>query len=123
MKNSINWFEIPVTNFERAKSFYSDVLKVEISEMPHPEFKYGMLPFDSESEGIGGAIVQGEWFEPSQKGSLVYLNGGNDLNEPLSRIEAAGGKVVMPKTDIGPNGFIAIFLDTEGNRVAFHSFN
>ena len=55
------------------------------------------------------------------KRQTVYLNGGDDLNIPLGRVEAAGGKIIMPKTDIQENGFIAQFIDTEGNRVAFHS--
>ena len=90
--------------------------------MPHPEYRYGMLPADMQN-GIGGGIVQGNGFEPSSKGALVYLNGGDDLSGPLSRVEAAGGKIVLPKTSIGPNGFMAHFIDTEGNKVALHSMN
>ena len=88
--------------------------------MPHPEYKNAMLPAQM-PEGIGGGIVQGPGFEPSDKGSLIYLNGGDDLSGPLSRVEAAGGKIVLPKTSIGPNGFMAHFIDTEGNKVALHS--
>ncbi len=120
MTNAINWFEIPVKDFDRAKTFYSALFGTEVQEMPHPTFRYGMLPCDME-KGVGGGIVQGEGFEPSMNGSLVYLNGGEDLNGPLSRVEAAGGKVLMPKTSIGPNGFMAHFTDTEGNKVALHS--
>jgi uncharacterized protein len=69
----------------------------------------------------GGGIAQGEGFEPSAKGTIVYLNGGEDLSTPLSKVEDAGGKILMPKTSIGGNGFMAHFLDTEGNRVALHS--
>jgi uncharacterized protein len=122
MKNAINWFEIPVTNFERAKEFYGKLFNAEIQEMPHPEFKYGMLPADMQN-GVGGGIVQGPGFEPSDKGPLIYLNGGDDLSGALSRVEAAGGKVVLPKTSIGPNGFMAHFIDTEGNKIALHSMN
>ena len=121
MKSSINWFEIPVKNFKRAKTFYGVLFNAEIGEMPHPNLKYGMLPFDMEAQGIGGAIVEGEGFEPSQKGALVYLNGGEDLSIPLSKVEKAGGKVLMQKTSLGPNGFMAQFLDTEGNKIALHS--
>jgi predicted enzyme related to lactoylglutathione lyase len=73
--------------------------------------------------GVGGGIVQGAGFEPSSTGALVYLNGGDDLSGALSRVEAAGGKIVLPKTSIGPNGFMAHFIDTEGNKVALHSMN
>jgi uncharacterized protein len=81
-----------------------------------------MLPSDME-KGVGGGIVQGEGFEPSATGSLIYLNGGDDLSVPLSKVEAAGGKIVLPKTAIGPNGYMAHFMDTEGNKVALHSMN
>ncbi len=123
MKNSINWFEIPVKNFNRAKTFYATIYNMDISEMPHPEFKYGMLPYSQSDKGIGGAIVEGKGYEPSQIGTLIYLNGGDDLSLPLSKVEKAGGKIVLPKTAIGPNGFMAHFIDTEGNKMAFHSMN
>jgi uncharacterized protein len=121
MKNSINWFEIPVKNFSRAKAFYSTIFGADIHEMPHPTLKYGMLPFDMQSEGIGGAIVEGEGYEPSQNGSLLYLNGGDDLSIPLSKVENAGGEILLPKTSLGPNGFMAHITDTEGNKIALHS--
>jgi hypothetical protein len=122
MTNSINWFEIPVKDFNRAKKFYEAVYGAEVQEMPHPDFKYGVLPCDMQN-GVGGGIVQGEGFEPSDKGALVYLNGGNDLSVPLSKVEAAGGRIVLPKTPIGENGFMAHFIDTEGNKIALHSMN
>lgn len=122
MKNAINWFEIPVKNFDRAKKFYEQIMNGEIQEMPHPEFKYGMLPADMQN-GIGGGIVEGPGFEPSDKGSLIYLNGGDDLSIPLAKVEMAGGEILMPKTSIDPNGFMAYFKDTEGNKVALHSMN
>ena len=121
MQNAINWFEIPVTDFVRAKKFYETLLEVEIMEMPHPTNKYGILPANMQNGGVGGGIVQGEGFEPSVTGSIVYLNGGDDLNGPLSKIESAGGKIVLPKTSIGQNGYMAHFIDTEGNKVALHS--
>ncbi len=120
MKNSINWFEIPVTDFTRAKKFYATILGAEIQEMPHPVYKYGILPGDMQN-GVTGGIVQGEGFEPSMKGVLIYLNGGDDLSVPLSKVEAAGGKILLPKTSIGGNGFMAHFKDTEGNKIALHS--
>ena len=120
MTNAINWFEIPVTDFARAKKFYETILAAEIMEMPFPNGKYGMLPSDIQN-GVGGGLAQGVGFEPSDKGTIVYLNGGEDLSLPLSRVEQAGGKIILPKTTIGENGFMAQFIDTEGNRVAFHS--
>ncbi len=122
MTNSINWFEIPAKNFERAKAFYSSLFGAEIQEMPHPTLKYGILPGDMQN-GVTGGIVEGDGFEPSMTGTLIYLNGGNDLSIPLSKVEKAGGKIVLPKTSIGANGFMAHFIDTEGNKVALHSMN
>jgi hypothetical protein len=121
MKNAINWFEIPVTDFSRAKKFYETILGVEIMEVPFPNGKYGMLPADMQNGGVGGGLMQSEGFNPSMDGTVVYLNGGEDLSLPLSKVETAGGKIVMTKTSIGQNGFMAHFTDTEGNRVALHS--
>ena len=125
MKNAINWFEIPTTDYERAKSFYQNILDVEISDhhMPEKNMKYGMFPHDIESGGIGGAIIQMDECKPSIEGSTVYLNGGEDLNNVLSKVENAGGQILMPKMSVDENGFIAQFIDTEGNRVALHSMN
>lgn len=119
MKNAINWFEIPVTDFERAKKFYETIMDTKIGEMPFPDGRYGIIAYDQ--EGVGGGLVQGKGFEPSDKGTVVYLNVGEDLSVALSKVEAAGGKICLPKTSIGENGFMAHFLDTEGNRVALHS--
>ncbi|MBK8956800.1 MAG: VOC family protein [Saprospiraceae bacterium] len=121
MKNAINWFEIPVKKFDRAKKFYETILDASINEMPHPELKYGMLPFDIENGGIGGGLVEGKGFEPATNGSLIYLNGGDDLSVPLAKVEKAGGKIILPKTSLGPNGFMAHITDTEGNKIALHS--
>ncbi|MEJ2634571.1 MAG: VOC family protein [Calditrichia bacterium] len=83
---------------------------------------YEMVFLSTEQESVSGAIVKGEGYIPSDRGTLVYLNGGNDLNVYLSRVEKAGGKVVVPKTRINDDiGYFALFMDTEGNKVAFHS--
>jgi len=122
MAHAINWFEIPAKNFERAKTFYEQVLAIQMS-LPFEGMKYAMFPADMQKGEIGGGLVEEEGYEPSEQGPLVYLNGGDDLSIPLAKVEAAGGKIIMPKTSIGPNGFMARFIDTEGNRVAFHSMN
>ena len=122
MKNAINWFDIPVKDFDRAKSFYEKVLDTTMETQSMPGMKMAFFPADWEN-GIGGGLAYGEGYEPSEKGSLIYLNGGDDLSIPLGRIEEAGGKVVVPKTSLGPNGFMAQFIDSEGNKVAFHSRN
>lgn len=119
MANAINWFELPANNFARAKEFYGKVLDTEFQEMEMDGTQMAFFPHDQ--QGVGGAIVSGNGSTPQADGALVYLNGGDDLNIALGKVEAAGGKVVMPKTNIGENGHIAMFMDTEGNRVGIHS--
>ena len=123
MKNAVNWFEIPVKDYNRAKLFYTTILGTEITDFPMPEenMKYGIFTHDEEKQGVGGAIIESEGQNPTTDGCTIYLNGGEDLGLSLSRVERSGGKVLMNKTNIGENGFIAQFLDTEGNRVALHS--
>ena len=86
MKNAINWFEIPVTNYERAKKFYATILDLEITDhhMPEKNMKYGIFPYDMENMGVGGAIMRMDKMIPSKDGSTVYLNGGDDLNVALN---------------------------------------
>lgn len=126
MKNAINWFEIPVADFERAKKFYETVLETKMHEfdMGSAEHKMAFFPSDADKQSVGGGIMSGPGYEPSEKGALVYLNAGEDLSHALSLVEKAGGKVHMPKTAIGEgeNGFMAVIFDTEGNRIAFHSW-
>ena len=120
MANAINWFEIPASNFERACGFYGQVLGADIPQQDMAGTMMGFLP--ATEQDVGGAVIFGEGYEPSAQGSIVYLNGGNDLSEPLSRVEGAGGSVVVPKTKISDAiGSFAMFMDTEGNRLAFHS--
>jgi predicted enzyme related to lactoylglutathione lyase len=125
MKNAINWFEIPVTDYQRAKTFYQTILNLTITDMPMPEenVEYGVFPHDMENQGVGGAIMKMDKMNPSKDGSTVYLNGGEDLNVVLNKVVAAGGQLFIAKMGIGENGFIAQFIDTEGNRVALHSMN
>lgn len=122
MTNSVNWVEIPVLNFERAKEFYSNIYEYEMYEEVIAGWRMGFLPMDRESQGVGGAIVQGQGCVPSALGSRVYLNGGEDLQKVLSRVIGAGGEIVQAKTKISDEiGYYAVFEDTEGNHVALHS--
>lgn len=104
MANAINWFEIPAADFTRAKKFYETILGIEITEMPFPHGQYGMFPADMQNGGVGGGLIQSEGFNPSQDGTVVYLNGGEDLSTPLAKIEAAGGTIIMPKRPSGQTG-------------------
>ncbi|MCL6099656.1 MAG: VOC family protein [Bacteroidetes bacterium] len=120
MANVLNWFEIPVTDMDRAVKFYSQVLGKEFTRMDM--LGVNMAFFPMEGQGVGGSLCKGEWYKPTQDGAVVYLNGGEDLAVPLSKVETAGGKVIMPKKYIADDiGYMALFIDSEGNRVAFHS--
>ena len=121
MGNAVTWVEIPAKDFERAKKFYETVLKAKIDLVPVPGNKWGMLPYEMGEPHGGCAIVEGNGHEPASKGSLVYLNGGIDFSKPLSRVEKAGGKIIMDKTPNNGFGFIALFADTEGNKIGFYS--
>ena len=87
----------PATDFDRAKTFYATVLDAQIHDDPNPTMQYAYLPSDPQKGAFGGAIASGENFVPAMTGTTVYLDGGNDLSVPLSRVESAGGKVILPK--------------------------
>ena len=120
MANILNWYEIPATDFQRAVKFYETVLGVGIHAQEMNGMKVGFMP--QEGETVGGAIMTGPGQVPSGTGVTIYFKGGADLAVPLARVAAAGGTVVMPKTLISQQiGHIALFTDTEGNRVGLHS--
>ena len=119
MANALNWFEIPVSDMDRAKTFYGTILDVRLEDYPFAEtHKMAVIPAEN---GVGGALLEGEGYTPSHDGALIYLNGGEDLKVVQDRIEAAGGKVLQEKMSIGEDGFVTFFQDTEGNRVGLHS--
>ena len=116
--SALNWFEIPATDFERAVKFYNAIFEIELATTEMGGFPMGMFPAE---DGVGGAVITGEGYVPSVEGSVVYLNGGDDLNGVFNRVEAAGGQELVAKMSIGENGFIAFFMDSEGNKVGLHS--
>jgi predicted enzyme related to lactoylglutathione lyase len=119
MKDPINWFELPVINLERATAFYETVLARKLK--PDTTGPIPMAIFTRDGEGIGGALIKDDRRKPVTDGALVYFNTDGALDACVGRVAKAGGKVLMPKTDIGDPGFIAIVLDTEGNSVGLHS--
>jgi uncharacterized protein len=122
MKNLINWFELPATDFNRAVSFYKAILGIEIHVTEMLGMKMGLFP--SDGKNVSGAIVKGNDYEPSKEGALVYLNGGNNLQPLLDKVNANKGMVIVPKTQISPEmGYFGMFIDTEGNKIAVHSPN
>jgi Predicted enzyme related to lactoylglutathione lyase len=120
LPHMVSWFEIPVSNFERAKHFYESIFdfKMQTTEMQG----YKMAFFPSEADSISGAICYGEGYIPSGAGSLIYLNANPDLNLVLDRVARAEGRIIVPKTLISADaGYYAFIVDTEGNRIALHS--
>ncbi|MBK7881115.1 MAG: VOC family protein [Saprospiraceae bacterium] len=122
MENLINWFEIPATDFSRAVSFYKAILGLEIKEAEMFGSKMGFFPTDGTN--VSGAIVQGEDYQPSTDGVVAYLNGGDDLQTVLDKVESNNGKVIVPKTQISLEmGYFGMFIDSEGNKMAVHSLH
>lgn len=116
----LNWFEVPVTDFTRAKKFYESILKIEMDVENIEDNKMGYFPFHNGRPT--GAIVEGDGSVPAATGVTIYLNGDPDLSVILDRIEAAGGKVLLEKTLITPEyGYYAFFQDTEGNKIGLQS--
>ncbi len=124
-KNMISWFEIPVSDIERAKKFYETIFEINLVSMDMgDEFKMEVFPGDENS--VSGSLVYNEsWYKPSNTdGPLIYLNGNPDLQTIQDKVEQAGGKVTIPKREISPDhGYMAVFEDTEGNRIGLHSDN
>jgi uncharacterized protein len=119
MNNALNWVEIPALDIQRAAAFYSTLYDTQLNVIDQTVRKLVILPHDSGAVGV--AVNQSQDFQPGSTGPLVYLNAGQDLTPMLARVESAGGKVVTPKTDLGGNGFYAIFRDSEGNHLALMS--
>lgn len=121
-ENALNWFEISVSDINRAKKFYETIFGFEMDQQEMSGMQMAFFPYSPENRKVGGALVQGSMHKPSADGAKVYLNGNPDLNNALSKVETVGGKVVMPKTKITDEiGFMAFFTDSEGNTVALHS--
>lgn len=122
--NCINWFEICVTDINRAIKFYETIFNIKMDVMDMMGMKMAGFPSEPMGGKVGGALVQGPMHKPAMDGTVIYLNGNPDLAVALSKIETAGGKILMPKTKITDEiGYMAFFTDTEGNRMALHSQN
>jgi hypothetical protein len=119
MSHAINWFELPVSDLPRAQAFYEAILGKALRAELFAGMPMAIFPYAE--GGVGGALMKMERRRPSTDGALAYLNCNGELEAVLSRVPGAGGRVVLPRTDIGAPGFIAIILDTEGNSVGLHS--
>lgn len=119
----INWFEIPIKDMERAKKFYEKVFEVQLEATHTEELKMWTFPMPKkETSGASGALVMGKGYSPSAEGVTVYFS-CKDLAIEAERVTQHGGKLLFPKKAIGEWGFIAHFLDTEGNRIGLHSMH
>lgn len=120
--NTLNWFEIPASDIKRATKFYETIFGLEkMEEMEMMGNIMAFFPYEGGSGKVSGALVMGEGYKPSMEGSLIYLNADPDMGA-AEKIEGAGGKVLMPKTHITEEiGYMAIFIDSEGNKMALHS--
>ncbi len=122
MTHLSNWVEIPARDLNRAAAFYAKVLGEELQPMELGGTRYALFP--SKDRFNCGAVAQGEGYEPGTQGPLVYLDGGTDLDAKIARVTAAGGTIILPKTYLGPEaGHIALFLDTEGNRIGLQTLS
>ncbi len=119
IKNYVNWFEIPVLNLNRAVAFYNHLYDIQMEMTELNEYAMAFFPTDN---GIGGALVMGPGSIPSETGSLIYLNGGENLQILMTKVENAGGRIILEKTKIDDDsGYFGLFIDTEGNKLALHS--
>ena len=121
MSNPVVWFEIAATDLERAKKFYSEVFQLEMQYVDMPDSPMYMMGSGAEGvPGAGGALVKSADNVPSTSGTMVYFY-CDDVAVEASRVEAAGGTLIVPKTSLGEFGYMAMFIDTEGNKVGMHS--
>jgi uncharacterized protein len=124
MQNAISWFEIPTTDIERAQKFYETIFGITMIPMDMPNIKMRMFPLDDMMTQVGGALVDSGGFHKASTtdGPLIYLNANPDVQSVLDKVVAAGGSIMVPKTEISPEyGFMGVFIDSEGNRIGLHS--
>lgn len=120
--NSLNWFEISVVDIRRAKKFYETIFAVTMEDWSLPGMEMAVFPSDPTNGKASGALVKSEMHKPSMDGSVIYLNANPDMTPVLERIEKLGASILMPKTHISDDiGYMAFFVDSEGNKMALHS--
>jgi len=121
-ENALNWFEISVSDIYRARTFYETIFGIDLPQQEMMGMQMAFFPSENMNGKVSGALVAGPMHKPSADGSKIYLNGNPDLDHVLAKIESSGGKIVMPKTKISDDvGFMAFFIDTEGNNIGLHS--
>jgi hypothetical protein len=118
-KNTLCWTDIPVTNLDRSIAFYSAVLDAPVNKQTFPDFEFGVLPHADNN--ASGCLTPTPGNKPSQTGPLIYLSVEGRLDAAIEATPSHGGTVIEEKHPIGPYGFRAVILDSEGNRIALHS--
>ncbi len=124
VRNQVVWCDVPVTNLHRAAEFYSAVLGAPVQRQEFEGMAFALLPH--EEGAVSGCLTPGcptekDANRPSAKGPLLYFNCEGRLDQAIEAVESHGGKVLQPRHQIGPHGFRAVVLDSEGNRIALHS--
>lgn len=131
VRNPITWTEIYVEDLARAQKFYETVLEIKMEPAAVPEgmeadegsdeyFEMVLFPNNMDAPGTGGSLVKSAMFKPGVGGTLNYF-GCEDCAHEISKVEAAGGRVISEKMSIGQYGYCGICVDTEGNQMGFHS--
>lgn len=118
--NPVGWFDIHVSNLDRAKKFYETVFSIKLTDLPIEWGRQALFPFNHESPNISGALVEKKNMQPSESNTVIYFE-TDDCVTAESWIVQAGGKIVQPKMHIGEFGYVSIFIDTEGNTIGLHS--
>jgi predicted enzyme related to lactoylglutathione lyase len=122
VRSALTWFEIPTTDFDRARRFYETILETTLNEQPSGSARVAIFPY--ERPGVGGCLDEGSDSGPSDGGVVVYLDAQGRLDRTLERVEAAGGRIAAPKSALPPGlGWVAQIIDSEGNRVGLHSIS
>ncbi len=116
--NRAVWFDIPVKDLARASAFYAEVLAIKVDQQSFGEFKFSVL---EHQEGNGGCLVPNASEITADKGILLYLNADGRIRDAVAKVKTQGGQILEEVHPIGPHGFRAIILDSEGNRLALHS--
>lgn len=118
----VNWFEIPVLDMKRAKLFYEAIFDISITIQDFGGLQMGLFPNSSNQQGASGSLMKHEAYMPSKtQGALLYFS-LTDMTNTLNLVTKAGGTILKMKTEIAPGqGFMALFVDTEGNRIGCRS--
>lgn len=119
MKNPVGWFEIPVTDLERAQKFYESLFDIKLTPNKMGEYEMLFFPGSPETYGTPGSLIKGDGYHPAKDGVIIYFT-APDIDATIAKAQELGAKIILPKKDIDPYGTIAWIKDCEGNTIAFH---